>query len=92
MVQSVRLSCCGFVHTKRCLSELGISMCAEGSKNTSPWFSKFISDSVTLDMLLGNDGNFGEVINGNDQSKVKVTEVKTHLSRFRTVTQVLIHI
>ena len=92
MVQSVRLSCCGFVHTKRCLSELGISMCAEGSKNTSPWFSKFISDSVTLDMLLGNDGNFGEVINGSDQSKVKVTEVKTHLSRFRTVTQVLIHI
>ena len=41
---------------------------------------------------LGNYGNFGEVINGSDQSKVKVTEVKTHLCRFWTVTQVLIHI
>ena len=32
----------------------------------APWFSKFISDSITLDMLLENDGNFGEVINGTD--------------------------
>ena len=41
-------------------------MRAEGSQNISPWFSKFISDSITLDMLLENDGNFGEVINGTD--------------------------
>ena len=26
-------------------------MRAEGSKNISPWFSRFISDSITLDML-----------------------------------------
>ena len=39
-------------------------MRAEGSKNISPWFSRFISDSITWDMLLENDGNFGEVING----------------------------
>ena len=39
------------------------SMRTEGSMNISPWFSRFISDSVTLDMLLENDGNFGEVIN-----------------------------
>ena len=25
-----------------------------------------VSDSITLDMLLENDGNFGEVINGTD--------------------------
>ena len=59
-------SCCGFVHTERHPSELGISMRAEGSKNISPWFSRFISDSITLDMLLESDGNFGEVINGTD--------------------------
>ena len=40
--------------------------CAVGSKNISPWFSRFISDSITLDMLHENDGNFGEVINGTD--------------------------
>ena len=34
----------------------GISMRAEGSKNISPWFSRFISDSITMDMLLQNDG------------------------------------
>ena len=59
---SVRLSCCGFVHTERRPSELGISMRAEVSKNISHWFSRFVSDSVTLDMLLESDGNFGEVI------------------------------
>ena len=26
-------------------------MCDEGSKNISPWFSRFISDSITLDMF-----------------------------------------
>ena len=41
-------------------------MRAEGSQNISPWFSKFISDSITLDMLLENEGNYGEVINGTD--------------------------
>ena len=41
-------------------------MCAEGSKNISPWFSRLINDSITLDMLLESDGNFGEVINGTD--------------------------
>ena len=50
-------------------------MCAEGSKNISPWFSRFISDSITLDMLLKNDGNFGEVINGTD-----IRPDSTHLS------------
>ena len=59
-------SCCGFVHTEKRPSELGISMWARGSKNISPWFSRFISDSITLDMLLESDGNFGEVINGTD--------------------------
>ena len=59
-------ACFGFVHTERRPPELGISMRAEGSQNISPWFSKFISDSITLDMLLENDGNFGEVINGTD--------------------------
>ena len=54
-------SCCGFVHTERRPSELGISMRAEGSKNISPWFSRFISDSITLDMLLESEMNFGEV-------------------------------
>ena len=39
---------------------------SEGSKNISAWFSRFISDSITWDMLLENDGNFGEVINGTD--------------------------
>ena len=38
-------------------------MPAGGSKNISPWF---ISDSVTLDMLLENGGNFDEVMNGSD--------------------------
>ena len=50
-------------------------MLAEGSKNITPWFSRFISDSITLDMLLENDGNFGEVINGTD-----VRPDSTHLS------------
>ena len=36
-------SCCGFVHTNRHPSELGISIDAEGSKDISPWFSKFIA-------------------------------------------------
>ena len=36
--------------------ELGLSMDTKGSKNTSPWFSKFISDSITLDMLLEMTG------------------------------------
>ena len=31
-----------------------------------PSVSKFISDSITLYMLLENDGNFGEAINGTD--------------------------
>ena len=57
--------CCGFVHTKRRPPELEISMYAEASKNISPWFSKFTSDSIILYMLLENDGNFGEVIKGN---------------------------
>ena len=39
-----------------------MSIHAEGSKNIS-WFSRFISDSITLDMLLENYGNFVEVIN-----------------------------
>ena len=43
-----------------------MSMHAEGSKNISPWFFRFISASITLDALLENDGNFGEVINGTD--------------------------
>ena len=43
-------SCCGFVHTERRPSELGISMRTEGSKNISPWFSRFISDSITWDV------------------------------------------
>ena len=64
------LLCCAFVHTKRCPSELGISMHAEGSKNISPWISRFISDSITLDML-----HFGEVINGTD-----IRPDSTHLS------------
>ena len=68
-------TCCGFVHTGRRTSELGISMRAEGSKNISQWFSRFISDSITLDMLLENDGNFGEVINGTD-----IRPDSTHLS------------
>ena len=50
-------------------------MRAEGSKNISPWFSRFISDSITLDVLLENDGNFGEVINGTD-----IRPDSTHLS------------
>ena len=41
-------------------------MCTEGSKNISPQFSRFIIDSITLDMLLENDGNFGEATNGTD--------------------------
>ena len=57
---SVCLSVCPSVRL------LGISMRAEGSENISPWFSRFISDSITLDMLLESDGNFGEVINGTD--------------------------
>ena len=40
--------------------------CALRVLNISPWFSRFISDSITWDMLLENDGNFGEVINGTD--------------------------
>ena len=50
-------------------------MRAEGSKNISPWFSRFISDSITLDMLLENDGNFGEVTNVTD-----IHPDSTHLS------------
>ena len=49
-------------------------MHAEGSKNISP-FSRFITDLITLDMLLENDGNFGEVINGTD-----IRPDSTHLS------------
>ena len=75
-------SCCGFVHTKRRLSELGISMRAEGSKNISPWFSRFISVSITWDMLLENDGNFGEVINGTD-----IRPDSTHLSLYDILVQ-----
>ena len=41
-------------------------MRVEGSKNISPWFSKFISKSITLNVLLENDRNFSEVINGID--------------------------
>ena len=41
-------------------------MRAAGFKNISTWFSRFISDSIFLDMLLENYGNFGEVINGTD--------------------------
>ena len=48
---------------------------AEGSMNISPWFSRFISDSITLDILLKNDGNFSEVINGTD-----IRPDSTHLS------------
>ena len=47
----------------------------EGSKNISPWLSRFISDSITLDMLFENDGNFGEVMNGTD-----IRPDSTHLS------------
>ena len=54
---------CPSVHPSVCPS---VHLCAEGSWNISPWFSKFISDSITLDMLFENDGNFGEVINGTD--------------------------
>ena len=50
-------------------------MHTEGSINISPWFSRFISDSITLDMLLENDGNFGEVIHGTD-----IRLDSTHLS------------
>ena len=66
MVLYLCVSAVWFVHIKGRLSEFGISMCAEGSKNISTWFSSFISDSVTLDVLLQNDGNLGEVINGTD--------------------------
>ena len=41
-------------------------MCVEGSKNIFPWFSRFSSDSITFDMLLENDGDFGKEINGTD--------------------------
>ena len=67
-MSSVR-PCCGFVHQSLA------SMHAEGSINISPWFSKFINDSITLDMLLENDGNFGEIINGTD-----IRPDLTHLS------------
>ena len=54
------------VGTKRHTSEFVISMRAEGSKSISPWFLRFINDSITWDMLLENDGDFGEEINGTD--------------------------
>ena len=57
-------------------------MRAEGSKNISPWFSRFISDSITLDMLPENDGNFGEVINGTD-----IRPDSTHLSWYDILVQ-----
>ena len=57
-------------------------MRAEGSKNISPWFSRFISDSITWDMLLENDGNFGEVINGTD-----IRLDSTHLSLYDILVQ-----
>ena len=57
-------------------------MHAEGSKNISPWFSRFISDSITWDMLLENDGNFGEVINGTD-----IRPDSTHLSLYDILVQ-----
>ena len=50
-------------------------MHAEGSKNISQWFSKFISDAITLDMLLENDGNFREVTN-----ETNIRPDSTHLS------------
>ena len=57
-------------------------MCAEGSKNISPWFCRFISDSITWDMLLENDGNFGEVIHGTD-----IRPDSTHLSLYDILVQ-----
>ena len=39
---------------------------AEGVLPLPASVNPFISDSVTLDMLLENDRNFGEVINGTD--------------------------
>ena len=55
---------------------------AEGSKNISPWFSRFISDSITWDMLLENEGNFSEVINGTD-----IRPDSTHLSLYDILVQ-----
>ena len=71
---SVQLELTKLTCPERRPSGLGISMHAEGSKNISP-FSRFITDSITLDMLLENDGNFGEVINGTD-----IRPDSTHLS------------
>ena len=57
-------------------------MCAEGSKNIPHGFSKFISDSITSDMLLEDDGNFGVVINGID-----IHPDSTHLSQYDILVQ-----
>ena len=46
------------------------------------WFSRFISDSITWDMLLENDGKFGEVINGTD-----IRPDSTHLSLYDILVQ-----
>ena len=66
----------------RCPSVRPSAMSAEGSKNISPWFSRFISDSITWDMLLHNDGNLGEVINGTD-----IRPDSTHLSLYDILVQ-----